>query len=299
MRALGSLTLVLAGVAAVEAAQSGPRSVDLSALLGRVTARVEEFYARARTVTSTETVRFQQLKADFQPDGLARRLVYDLRLAWEPSPDGGPPPEASVLRQLLTVNGRPPRPRDEPHCTDPKDVAPDTLSMFLPPNRDDYEFAAGGEARVDNRASVIIEFRSVSKEPPEVEWDDDCVRVSVPGLTRGRIWIDAATHDVLRLDEHLTRFFDFRTSTRIARLTGETHMALERYDSSIRYRAVKFEDPDEILTLPRVIETTTVWRGGGTRRTRMTQEFTDYRRFITGARVVGAPTTSAENSSVA
>jgi hypothetical protein len=289
MRARGCLTLaVLAAVAAVEAAQSGRDSTDVSALLGRVSARVEEFYARARTVTSTETVRFQQLRADFQPDGFARRLVYELRVAWDPPADGGPPPEASVLRQLLTVNGRTPRPRDEPHCTDPKDVAPDALSMLLPRNRGDYEFSLGGEARVDNRASVTIDFRSVSKETPEVVWTDDCVRVTVPGLTRGRIWIDAATHEVLRMDEHLTRFFDFRTSTEIARRTGETHMSLERYDSSIRYRAVKFEDPEETLTLPRLIETTTEWRGSVTRRNRMTQEFTDYRRFITGARIVAA-----------
>jgi hypothetical protein len=128
---------------------------------------VEEFYARAdgdlqETVTSA-------LESDFRPAGLPRRLVYELRVAWDPPPDGGPPPEASVLRQLLTVNGRPPRPRDEPQCTDPKDVAPDTLSMLLPRNRDDYEFSLGGEARVDNRASVTIDFRSVSKETPEVE----------------------------------------------------------------------------------------------------------------------------------
>jgi hypothetical protein len=66
------------------------------------------------------------------------------------------------------------------------------------------------------------------------------------------------------------------------------HMSLERYDSSIRYRAVRFDDPDETLTLPRLIETTTVWRGAGIHRNRMTQQFSDYRRFITGARIVGA-----------
>ena len=78
--------------------------------------------------------------------------------------------------------------------------------MLLPRNRDDYEFSLGGEARVDNRASVTIDFRSVSKETPEVVWTDDCVRVTVPGMTRGRIWIDAVTHEVLRMDEHLARF---------------------------------------------------------------------------------------------
>jgi hypothetical protein len=288
MRVLGVLAVVLVAVAAVEAAQTGRSSTDVAALLGRVGARVEEFYTRARTVTSKETVRLQQLEADFRPAGLSRRLVYELRVGWDPPPDGGPPPEASVLRQLLTVNGRPPRPRDEPECMDPKAVAPDALSMLLPQNRGDYEFSLAGETRLDNRASVTIDFRSVSKEPSEVVWKDTCVHVSIPGRTRGRLWIDAATHDVLRMDEHLTGLFDFRTSAEIARRTGTLHMSLERYDSSIRYRAVKFEDPEETLTLPHRIETTTVWRGAGIQRNHITQEFSDYRRFITGARIVEA-----------
>ena len=288
MRALSVWIVVSAAVAAADAAQPGRDSRDADALVARVGVKVEEFYARARTVTSRETVRLQQLESDFRPAGLARQLVYDLRVAWEPSSDGGPPPEASVLRQLVTVNGRPPRPRDEPQCMDPKDVAPDTLSMLLPHNRDDYEFSLAGQGRIDDRPSITIDFRSVSKEPPEVVWEESCVHVTIPGRTRGRIWIDAATLDVLRIDEHLTGLFDFRTSSAIARRTGASYMSLERYDSSIRYRAVKFEDPEETLTLPRVIETTSVWRGPGILRNRMTQQFSDYRRFITGARIVGA-----------
>ena len=98
----------------------------------------------------------------------------------------------------------------------------------------------------------------MSKEKPEARLDEDCVRVNVPGRSRGRIWVDAETFDVLRLDEHLTGMFDFRAPDKLARRQAVSDMALERYDFSVRYREVKFEDPEETLTLPRLVETTSV-----------------------------------------
>jgi hypothetical protein len=71
-----------------------------------------------------------------------------------------------------------------------------------------------------------------------------------------------------------------------SRGTGVFSMVIERADSSIRYRAVKFDDPDETLMLPRSIETTTVWRNASINRMRMTQQFSDYRRFVTDGRIV-------------
>lgn len=280
---VAALVAAAAGVAAQPAASRDA----LEPLLARVSGRVEQFYSRARTVTLRESVLFQQLESDFRQAGFARRLVYELRLAWDPE-GGSSPIEAKVLRQLMTVNGRPPRPKDEPECTDPEGVSTDALSMLLSQKRDEYQFAAGGPVRLDNRAALAIDFRNVSKETPEVIWTEECVRVSVPGRTRGRIWIDAETLDVLRLDEHLTGMFNFPTSEKIARQKGVFQMALERYDSTIRYHEVKFDDPEETLTLPRRVETTAVWSGIGTRRHFITQDYSDYRRFVTGGRVVPA-----------
>ena len=50
-------------------------------------------------------------------------------------------------------------------------------------------------------------------------------------------------------------------------------------------RSVSFVDPEEVLMLPAEIETVTVIRGGGTQRNRITQRFSDYRRFLTGVTV--------------
>jgi len=280
----------LVAAAASAAAQRPAAPIGLEPLLARLSARVEQFYARARTVTSRESVRFQQLESDFRPVGFARRLVYELRLAWDPDGDGFSPIEGKALRQLMSVNGRPPRPKDEPECTDPEDVSTDALSMLLAQKRDLYEFAAAVSVRLDNRAALAIDFRNVSKEPPEITWTEECVRVTIPGRTKGRIWIDAETLDVLRLDEHLTGMFDFPTSEKIARRNGVYRMALERYDSSIRYHEVTFDDPQETLTLPRRVETIALWSGLGPRRYLITQEYSDYRRFVTGGRVVPTDT---------
>jgi hypothetical protein len=42
------------------------------------------------------------------------------------------------------------------------------------------------------------------------------------------------------------------------------------------------------LTLPRRVETTALWNGLGPRRYFITQEYSDYRRFVTGGRIVPA-----------
>jgi hypothetical protein len=273
-------------LAATAAAQSAaPTAADVSGRLDRVGERVAAYYARARSVTSTETVWIQTLARDFSPVGFARRLVYELRIGWDPL-GGGQASEAQVLRQLLTVNGRTPGPDDEAGCMDPRPVSPEALSLLLPQKRGGYTFTWAGETRLDGRESVMIDYRSVATDPPEIVWTDDCVSVELPGRTRGRLWVDTQTDDVLRLDEHLVGMFEFPVPFDRARGTGPRSMIIERADSSIRFHTVSFEDPDETIVLPRTIETLTFWRNAGVARVRTTQTFSDYRRFITEGRVV-------------
>jgi hypothetical protein len=70
------------------------------------------------------------------------------------------------------------------------------------------------------------------------------------------------------------------------RTGGPAHMTIERADSSIRYRRVLFTDPDETLLLPSTIETVTIVRNSGSPRVRISQTFDNYRRFVTGSRIV-------------
>ena len=63
-------------------------------------------------------------------------------------------------------------------------------------------------------------------------------------------------------------------------------LVLDRADSSIRYKAVAFTDPDEMVLLPESIESMTLISRIGAPRLRTTHAFTDYQRFVTGARIV-------------
>jgi hypothetical protein len=63
-------------------------------------------------------------------------------------------------------------------------------------------------------------------------------------------------------------------------------VVVERLDSTIVYKRVDFSDPDESVMLPSSKQTVTVVRNSGTPRLRTTQTFRNYRRFITGGRIV-------------
>jgi hypothetical protein len=70
------------------------------------------------------------------------------------------------------------------------------------------------------------------------------------------------------------------------RAGGSPYMTIERADSSIRYRRVAFTDPEESLLLPSSIDTTTIVRNSGSPRVRISQTFGNYRRFVTGSRLI-------------
>ena len=268
--------------ASVSAQTSAP--ADLSAMLEQIGAHVAQYYSRARSIVCVETVRLQPLRADLAPDGFPRRLVYELRVSWEPTNDAST--EATVLRQILTVDGRPPRAKDNPGCLDPKPVSPEPLAFLLPARRSDYVFTWAGPGRTDGRAGMMLDYKSAAQKPPEIIWKDECVSVDLPGMTRGRVWIDPTTHDVLRLDERLTGMFELRVPREHVRHGESPWMMIERADTSIRYRPVAFHDPDETMMLPASIESFTIIRNSGVPRLRTVQEFSNYRRFITGGRLV-------------
>ena len=60
---------------------------------------------------------------------------------------------------------------------------------------------------------------------------------------------------------------------------------LDRDDQTLRYKAVSFRDPDEVMLVPESIESLTTLRGG-LQSARRTQTFSNYRRFLTGGRIV-------------
>jgi hypothetical protein len=278
-------TIAVVTVAVVSAHLAAFQAVSPDAAVERVGDYVERYYARAQSIVVDENVIIQPLGLDLRGDGFARRLTYELRVEWNPEASDEESP-AKVTRQLLAINGRPPRAGQEPECLDPRSTSPEPLAFLLPDRREKFTFKTAGLGRVGDRAAMMIDFRSVRPEEPKVEWRDECVSIDLPGRARGRVWIDPETSEILRLDEGLVGLVDIPVPAKQQRAGGSMFMTIERADSTIRYRRVPFRDPDETLLLPSSIETLTIVKNSGSPRTRITQAFTNYRRFVTGSRIV-------------
>ena len=286
-RAVPHLLVVLAAAALSAAPQDPQGPAAVAGLMTRVGERVEQYYARARSIVCEEAVRLEPLGSDLLSDGShVRRLVYELRVAWDAATDGTKPPEATVLRQLVSIDGRPPRAGDEPGCLDPKPVSTEPLAMLLGGRQREFAFTWRDSGRTAGRQSVLLDYKSLAPKPPDVTWKGPCVSIDLPGHTRGRVWVDRNTAEVLRLDEQLIGWVEIPVPRQQMRAGSATAFVVERADSSIRYRPIAFHDPDEIVMLPESIESLQVIRNSGVPRLRIVQRFSNYKRFITAGRVV-------------
>ena len=131
---------------------------------------------------------------------------------------------------------------------------------------------------------MLLDYKSRAPGPIAGSWKGDCVSIDAPGRTKGRIWVDEVTHEVLRLDEQLTGQFEYSVPREHWAFNGPMTWVVERADSSVRYRPVVFHDPEETVLLPDTIESLTVFRNAQSYR--ISQTFTGYKRFITGGRIV-------------
>jgi hypothetical protein len=163
--------------------------------------------------------------------------------------------------------------------------------MLLPSRRTDYDFQVKGLDRVDGREAVAVDYKFRKPATIDVEMvpgRDDCVSFDLEGGISGRLWVDAQTFDVLRLDRRLNGMVDIPLPRAVMRRPGSDRFwVMERWDTSIRFERVSFTNPDETLVLPVSSMSLRITRGSGQPRLRTITDYTDYRRFLTGGRVVG------------
>ena len=286
------LAAVVLAAATPVTAQAPP---DINTLLARVSDKIADYYKRAQSVVCLEKTTVQPIGSGFSPTGFARTTESELRVEAEVSEDGeGGATSAKVLRQIVRINGRPPRERDKKDragCTDPNPLSTEPLAFLLPANREGYTFISAGRGKGKDQGALIIEFKAASEDRDGKVVEDergleDCFNISVPAPMRGRIWVDAETYQVLRLERHLAGLGEVRASFDQQRKHNlPSSMTMERYDTAIRYRPIAFTDPDEAMLLPELIETLVIWRSG-MESTRRRQEYSDYRRFLTAGRIV-------------
>jgi len=277
------------GCSVVTGAAQRSVPTDVTLLLSRLGDAVLTYYGRAQSIMWDETLTQQAISHDMRSDSTpARRLLYELRLSFEPTEDGTKP-EANVLRTLVRVNNRAPRDKDKPACLDPRAETQDTLSMFLPENQREYVFSAAGTSKIDGRQALQIDFRPRIAGKPAIAWKDgkdDCLSWDIAGRYRGRVWVDPETADVLRLENHLAGLLDFDVPHHPKRYEQFERITVERLDTTIKFRRVAFTNPDESLVLPASQESITVVRSSTFASNRITQDFKNYRRFMTDIRIV-------------
>ena len=280
---------VVAG--ATVAAQAPP---DIDTLLVRVGERIAEYYARAQNVVCTEKQTVQPVGRDWVPAGFARVTEYELHVEADAGAGDGDLPEAKVVRDLLKVNGRAPRERnskDRDGCTDANPLSAEPLAFLLPSHRSEYTFTSGGFGKGKDKDTFVIEFRSMKAEGGGELSEDpnghaDCFHWSMPVVMKGRVWIDAVSYQVVRVERGLAGFASINVPVKLQiHHNLENSMVVERHDTTIRYRTVSFRDPDEAMLLPESIETLLIVRGS-LQSIRSRQTYSDYRRFVTAARIV-------------
>ena len=292
---VGLLALLLCTSASGQA-QRGADPPALAATLARASARVEEYFTRAQSLVCTESVTIQPLSTGLTGEGFGRRVDSELRLSWDPAIGGEATGEAKTRRQVVRVNGHAPRKNDRNNCTGPEqnDTETQPLSMLLDSQRDDYSFSAAGTGKIDGRPAILVDFRenaAVTVDVRLIDDNEDCVSWTVTGGGRGRLWVDAESYDVLRLDQRLGGQIEVPLPVALARRPGAAPTwTMERHDTSYRFQRITFTTPDETMVLPVSSTSLRVTLGAGTPRTRVTTQYKNYKRFLTGGRLVpGAP----------
>ena len=295
-RLLGSISLVAVCLTLAAAAQTPPAAPvpDLDSTLAKATARVEDFFTRAQSLVCTETVHVQPLSYGLSGEGVGRTVESELRLSWDPGSEGEGAAEAQTHRRVLKVNGRSRREKDKAQCTTAErhDTETQPLSMLLDGQREEYTFTLSKAAKLDGRAAITVEFKELRKAMADVRVNDDdenCLTYQVDGGVQGRIWIDAESFDVLRLDQHLW-YIELRLPEKLLRRAGAMPGSMiERYDTTTRFKRVTFNEPHEQLVLPTSSSHLFVTRGTNAVRMRTTTTYSGYKRFLTGGRLVPGP----------
>jgi hypothetical protein len=285
--------IIAAAVWACSGSAAPAEAPALEALMTRIGVRIGDYYRRAQRVICVERSTVQAIRSDWTPDGFSRTVESELRVESEAA-DGAALPSVRVIREVFRVNGRAPRERDRKDrsgCTDPNPFSPEPLAFLLPAHRDTFRFTSVREGRENDRPALVIDFASANATgKPELVEDerghDDCFDWTGPIAAKGRLWVDAQTDEVLRLDRHVNAPVDVRVPSRLQRrYQFGPWVVIERDDLTMRYKTVAFADPDEVMLLPRSIESVTLVRGG-LQSIRRTETYSDYRRFVTAGRVV-------------
>lgn len=269
-----ALVLILLGI---------QQPAQLADILQKAGERVQDYSKAALSVVCTETSRREELELDLKTTRKkATELTYDLTIV---HPQGRAIVER---RELKSIDGKPAKTGEQPDRPDPPAYLA-SLLVLMPQTQSQYAFSFAGMGDLDGHDTFILDYVPATRIPPSVTWKGGGFQVR--SQSKGRIWIDPATYDVLRIDTHLIEGFEFK-SPPIKRkgpfvAFGPSHQfKLERSDFSIRFGLTHFQEPEQTLLLPASVESVSVFEGSRVPRLRTTHSFTDYKRFTSDIKIV-------------
>lgn len=273
---------------------------QLKVLIEKIGRQVQKNLNSMFGVAFAESVRQQQLKADASPKGKPTNFIYESVVinTAHAKEIGAEDYRPIFTRTLKSIDGKPVEkqfPIEDSKCeeTNPQTAYDNPLGFLLPKNQPDYLFSDGGETDFEGRKSIVILVaeKPVS-EPLSIVEKDDCLLLSRPLRMKGEIWIDRETLDIVQIQWRQAETFSATIPKKviksgiISQVRPKTTISYDKQDFTIRFRAVKFQNPQQTLFLPYFSES--VWLTGGVKLAgmRTTVEYTRYRLFNTNVELI-------------
>ena len=225
---------------------------------------------------ATETVTVEPVSRRLKPEGPPRKVVNEMRIEWDAQVGSEP----RAVRELVSATGPRRGPPGQPDCSGPPPFT--LLGFLLPSSRDKFRFSIGGAEMISGVSARRLDYVPRSPDPPRIRWEGNCAWIDTFGRTRGSVWVDQSTGEVLRFTERLSDNVDLPGPP------GDSNaprFVAERADTTIEYKRVAFVEPDETLLLPWRVEQILFVRNSTVPRVRVVRTFTNYRRFLTTGRI--------------
>lgn len=248
-------------------------------LIARVSAYVEQHYTRAQTLLVTETTVVEPVTPDLEVAGPPRRIVNEMRIEWS----GAIGTEPREVRELQGASGSRFGPSGQPDCLDQRSVTFAPLGFLLPVNREKFRFSVRSFETINGVRTRRIDYETQRPEPPQIRWKGKCGWVDSYGRTRGSVWVEPSSGEVIRFSERLSG------RVKLPGPPGDAaapEFVAERADTTIDYKKFAFVEPDETLLLPSRVESVAFIQNSAAPRVRVIRTFTEYRRFLATVRVI-------------
>jgi hypothetical protein len=279
--------LLAAFLAPLSAGQSNESHPELAPLLEKVRERVIQYYVNLQKLAWSDKVRYETEKKDGTPKDKPRELVYDtiVRFQEPRSDDTSMPFYIRDHAELRLLDGKTVRKGQKPAKDDPRFAGMgDLLFLVLRDSRAEaYRYSYAGEGNLDGHKTLIVDIAYPQRTPVQVIWDKSFRGLGVNynfelrGIqyNKGRIWIDAESHNVRRL-EWQSDPFDF-----------EHHGDQFTYQRELtaRFRPETFKNPTELFWIPDSLDVVVTIKGGRAPKHRILHSFTGFKRFTGEIRI--------------